>query len=94
MLLCFAEMSTLPQNHDEDVQLGLIAGSGDTHNNTCNQVVICAEQGASSCCYDKNHRKLAIWSIICGLSCIGITALINSVKVFYCLPSLSQNIKD
>ncbi|KAG9342901.1 hypothetical protein JZ751_015117 [Albula glossodonta] len=28
----------------------------------------------------ENYRKLAIGSIICGISCIGIYALINSVK--------------
>ncbi|XP_062841060.1 transmembrane protein 265-like [Trichomycterus rosablanca] len=28
----------------------------------------------------KTYRKLAICSIICGLSCIGIVSLINSVK--------------
>uniref|UniRef100_A0A3P8RM57 Si:dkey-16l2.20 n=1 Tax=Amphiprion percula TaxID=161767 RepID=A0A3P8RM57_AMPPE len=31
-------------------------------------------------CTDKHHRKLAICSIICGLSCIGVKALIYSVK--------------
>ncbi|XP_068435485.1 transmembrane protein 265-like [Clinocottus analis] len=34
----------------------------------------------SSCCDDQHHRKLAICSIVCGISCIGIKALINSVK--------------
>uniref|UniRef100_A0A3B5KDU8 Si:dkey-16l2.20 n=1 Tax=Takifugu rubripes TaxID=31033 RepID=A0A3B5KDU8_TAKRU len=29
---------------------------------------------------DRNHRKLAICSIICGLSCIGCKALVYSVK--------------
>ncbi|CAB1438753.1 unnamed protein product [Pleuronectes platessa] len=36
--------------------------------------------GAASCWEDKYHRKLAICSIICGFSCIGINALIHSVK--------------
>ncbi|XP_037112010.1 transmembrane protein 265-like isoform X1 [Syngnathus acus] len=31
-------------------------------------------------CDDKYHRRLAVWSIVCGVSCIGIQALINSVK--------------
>ncbi|GAA6229874.1 transmembrane protein 265 [Lates japonicus] len=46
---------------------------------TCNQV-ISSGRGVASCCDDKHHRKLAICSIICGISCIGIKALINSVK--------------
>lgn len=32
-------------------------------------------------CKDADHRKLAIWSIICGLSCFGIMSLMYSVKV-------------
>lgn len=32
-------------------------------------------------CQDRDHRKLAIYSVICGLSCVGVTALIYSVKV-------------
>lgn len=32
------------------------------------------------CCRDSNHRRLACCSVICGLSCIGATALIYSVK--------------
>uniref|UniRef100_A0A4W4G8A0 Uncharacterized protein n=1 Tax=Electrophorus electricus TaxID=8005 RepID=A0A4W4G8A0_ELEEL len=32
-------------------------------------------------CQYKDHRKLAIMSIICGLSCFGIMSLIYSVKV-------------
>ncbi|KAL2100959.1 hypothetical protein ACEWY4_002720 [Coilia grayii] len=41
-------------------------------------------QSITSCCSccppDPHHRKLAIASIICGLSCVGATALIYSVK--------------
>lgn len=62
----------------EEVKLNLIPGTGDTQIDTCHQVV--TRQGDASCCQDKNHRKLAICSIICGLSCIGINALIYSVK--------------
>lgn len=86
MLLCFAEMSLTHVTVDEEVPLKTVAGSGDTLNNdTCDQVITSSGRGAASCCDDKNHRKLAICSIICGISCIGIKALINSVKVFYCL---------
>lgn len=83
MFLCLAEMSNSPQTHEtvvEEVHLNLLPGSGETQNNNNNQVT--TGQDASSCCDDKNHRKLAICSIICGISCIGIKALINSVKVF------------
>nr|XP_040046452.1 transmembrane protein 265-like [Gasterosteus aculeatus aculeatus]XP_040046453.1 transmembrane protein 265-like [Gasterosteus aculeatus aculeatus] len=31
-------------------------------------------------CDDPHHRKLAICSIICGITCIGISALTNSVE--------------
>lgn len=31
-------------------------------------------------CTDKDHRKLAICSIICGLSCLGIMSFMYSVK--------------
>lgn len=49
---------------------------------TCIEMIPCRDQASST--RDKDHRILAIASIICGLSCIGIVALINSVKVFLC----------
>ncbi|XP_029364906.1 transmembrane protein 265-like [Echeneis naucrates] len=62
--------------HMEDVPLRTITGSGDSSTQES------SSRGwtAASCCSDKYHRKLAISSIICGISCIGINALINSVK--------------
>lgn len=36
--------------------------------------------GLTAICTDKDHRKLAICSIICGLSCFGIMSLMYSVK--------------
>lgn len=79
-MTCFlrlAEMSDTPSAREEapeEVHLNLLPGSGETqNNNNTNQVI--------TCCND-THRKLAIWSVICGISCIGIVALINSVKVF------------
>lgn len=65
---------------EEVVPLQTVPTSGET----CNQVTS-SGRGVASCCDDKHHRKLAICSIICGISCIGIKALINSVKVFCCL---------
>lgn len=54
---------------DEGIPLTTIAGSGD------------ADGGSgSSSSKVRYHRCLATWSIICGLSCIGIKALIYSVK--------------
>lgn len=77
-------MSDSPQTQimmDEEVPLNTIPGSGDTkNNNICNQVISSNGRTAASCCDDKYHRKLAICSIICGISCIGIKSLINSVK--------------
>lgn len=84
--LCLAEMSETPcacEGAAEEVHLNLLPGSGETqNNNNTNQVI--GGTVMSSCCND-NHRKLAIWSVICGISCIGIIALINSVKVFSAL---------
>lgn len=73
-------MSTSPQTNvtvEEELPLNTIAGSGNTHGN---HVVISPGACGASCCDDKHHRKLAVCSIICGISCIGIKALINSVK--------------
>lgn len=37
-------------------------------------------QAAGRCCRDNHYRRLSIFSIICGLSCIGAIALKYSVK--------------
>lgn len=75
-------MSDLPQTRDnvvvEEVSLNLLPGSGETENSS-NRVT--GQQDFTSCCHDKNYRRLTFCSIICGISCIGIYALINSVKV-------------
>lgn len=70
----------------EEVHLNLLPGSSETqNNNNTNQVI--SEMTVSSCC-NYTHRKLAIGSVICGISCIGIIALINSVKVLsFLLPA-------
>lgn len=67
---------------EEEVPLTTVPGTGDAQNHdTCTQVVISStEQDAALFCTNKYHRKLALCSIICGLSCIGSTALIYSVK--------------
>ncbi|KAK2833074.1 hypothetical protein Q5P01_016963 [Channa striata] len=59
----------------EEVPLSTTPGSGDAQTSST-----CCEQDAGTCRNDRHHRKLAICSIICGISCIGIMALINSVK--------------
>lgn len=74
-------MSDQPQTKEEaadEVQLNLLPGSGEEQNNLNHAI---SGRDAASCCTDSNYRKLAICSIICGLSCIGIRALIYSVKV-------------
>ncbi|XP_075998963.1 transmembrane protein 265-like [Genypterus blacodes] len=58
---------------DED-PLNIGPGSGE------DTAITMSRQPAASCCKDRHHRKLAICSIICGITCIGILALINSVK--------------
>ncbi|XP_053194517.1 transmembrane protein 265-like [Scomber japonicus] len=66
---------------EEQVPLQIVAESGEAQNNdTRHQVIRMPSCFPASCCEDKHHRKLAICSIICGCSCIGIKALINSVK--------------
>lgn len=62
----------------EEVQLNLLQGSGEEQNSRNHAI---SGGGAASCCPDSTYRKLAIFSIICGLSCIGVKALIYSVKV-------------
>ncbi|KAK5856052.1 hypothetical protein PBY51_007673 [Eleginops maclovinus] len=64
---------------EEVVQLNTIPGTGGTQHNG-DTVISISERCAPSCCEDSHYRKLAISSIICGLSCIGIYALINSIK--------------
>lgn len=41
--------------------------------------VVCGDE-QHNICSDPDHRKLAICSIICGLSCLGIMSLMYSVK--------------
>lgn len=69
---------------DEATALNATPGSGETADSrsdeTSIQVNMCCGRRAAPCCQDKYHYKLAISSIICGLSCIGIVALINSVQ--------------
>lgn len=82
-LLCFADMANSNHIHvpmEEENPLNTVPGSGDVQNNGD-----CFGQEAATFRNGKHHRTLAICSIICGISCIGIKALINSVKVLVCL---------
>lgn len=60
-----------------EVHLNLLAGSGEEQNHLNHAI----SREAASCCSDRHYRRLAICSIICGLSCIGCRALLYSVKV-------------
>ncbi|XP_061761540.1 transmembrane protein 265-like [Nerophis ophidion] len=62
-------------DEDEDTPLNTIPGSGEPQHGA-------AADGAKwgPRFYDKHHRVLSICSVICGISCIGIKALIASVK--------------
>ncbi|XP_077590226.1 transmembrane protein 265-like [Stigmatopora nigra] len=62
---------------DEDTPLNTMPGSAESHKSQLGKKNGCI---TSAFCQDHHHRKLAISSIICGISCIGIMALINSVK--------------
>ncbi|XP_034566924.1 transmembrane protein 265-like [Notolabrus celidotus] len=79
-------MSDSPQTCvtvEEELPLNVVAGSGDDlHNDSSPQTTSSTRRcpAFSSCCKDRHYRKLAICSIVCGVSCIGIKALISSVK--------------
>lgn len=96
MFLHFTEMansSRMHENEVEEVLLDSFPGTADAqNNNTCCEIAV--EKEAAACCDDKHHRKLAICSIICGISCIGIKALIYSVKVVFHLSPVSPNVKS
>ncbi|XP_057717352.1 transmembrane protein 265-like isoform X2 [Corythoichthys intestinalis] len=62
---------------DEETPLNTMPGSADSQTTYTAKKNGCV---TTACCQDKHHRKLAVCSIICGISCIGIKALINSVK--------------
>lgn len=69
-------MSAQPQTAVEEFRLNLLPGSGEEENKLNHTI-----SAAVPCCTDRNHRNLAICSVICGLSCIGFKALIYSAKV-------------
>lgn len=77
-------MSAAPETRDnvvvEEVSLNLLPGSGETQNPS----EATAWWDSAPSCHDRNFRRLAYCSIICGISCIGIFALVNSVKVRSC----------
>lgn len=79
--LVLLAMADAPQTRDnvvvEEVSLHLLPGSGETHNHS----EASAQRDSAPSCYDRNFRRLAYCSIICGISCIGMFALVNSVKV-------------
>lgn len=90
-IVCLAEMSKSPLKREAvdevAILLTTVPGAGDTQNTPA--IISAGPSAASCCCDDEHHRKLAICSIVCGISCIGIKALISSVEV---LPS--QNVKS
>lgn len=75
------EMSAAPRTRDnvvvEEVSLDLLPGSGENQNHREAH----AWWDSSPSCHDRNFRRLAYCSIVCGISCIGIFALVNSVRV-------------
>lgn len=81
MKLCVAEMSSPPQAciTMEDIPLNTTPGSGGSEDEVMSSKM--GKRGAASFFTDQHYRRLAICSIICGCSCIGIKSLINSVKV-------------
>lgn len=72
-----------PKEVDEEVALNTnTAEEADAQrDSTCSEVIVSCGRNVQSCFKDEDHRKLAICSIFCGVSCLGIVALISSVKV-------------
>uniref|UniRef100_A0A3P8X6U9 Si:dkey-16l2.20 n=1 Tax=Cynoglossus semilaevis TaxID=244447 RepID=A0A3P8X6U9_CYNSE len=62
----------------EDIPLNTTPGSGGSEDEVMSSKM--GKRGAASFFTDQHYRRLAICSIICGCSCIGIKSLINSVK--------------
>lgn len=77
-----------PQTRDnvlvEEVSLHLLPGSGEAQSPS----EASARRDSAPSCHDRNFRRLAYCSIVCGISCIGIFALVNSVKVRSCSGSV------
>ncbi|XP_024127806.1 transmembrane protein 265 [Oryzias melastigma] len=65
---------------EEILPLNIVPGQGDkeTTAESCKPSPV--RKMISNLRNDRTHRVLAIMSIICGVSCIGIKALISSVK--------------
>lgn len=68
---------------DEVMPLTVVAqrGDQDRRDETCKPVASRVRRMISYVRNDDSYRVLAIFSIICGISCIGMKALISSVKV-------------
>lgn len=80
--ICYLTEMCDPAGHNELIQVRVndTLLEEDSHTRTDLHSVICCN-GQHKVCRDPDHRKLAICSIICGLSCIGFMSLIYSVKV-------------
>ncbi|RVE69896.1 hypothetical protein OJAV_G00082240 [Oryzias javanicus] len=65
---------------EQAVFLNIVPGRGNEETTTGNCKPSRVRRMISDLRDDKTHRVLAIMSIICGVSCIGMKALISSVK--------------
>uniref|UniRef100_A0A672H135 Uncharacterized protein n=2 Tax=Salarias fasciatus TaxID=181472 RepID=A0A672H135_SALFA len=59
----------------EEVPLNMVPGLGNEQDGGGG-----GRQDSAFCCNDRHYRRLAVCSIVCGCSCIGYRALIDSVK--------------
>lgn len=78
--LFLAEMSS-GATKEEILPLNIVPGQGDKETTAESSKPSPVRKMISNLRNDRTHRVLAIMSIICGVSCIGIKALISSVKV-------------
>ncbi|KAF6736714.1 Transmembrane protein 265 [Oryzias melastigma] len=65
---------------EEILPLNIVPGQGDKETTAESSKPSPVRKMISNLRNDRTHRVLAIMSIICGVSCIGIKALISSVK--------------
>lgn len=84
LVIFLAEMpESAEAPRDEVMPLTVVAqrGDQDRRDETCKPVASRVRRMISYVRNDDSYRVLAIFSIICGISCIGMKALISSVKV-------------
>ncbi|CAL8288134.1 unnamed protein product [Boreogadus saida] len=71
--------TAMPRGEDQRASASPGGGNRTVTKSTCIEISN-RHLLSASLCEDPHHRRLAISSIVCGLSCIGIVSLIYSVR--------------